>query len=116
MEDKKLISYILLKEITRHFEIEDVKESADGALIIYLDEKKEPPEENQGIHLISKGFYPAKKILDFPIRDRAVILQVRIRKWEDPATGKIYSKNWDLVAKGTRYTKGFAFFLKGMAG
>jgi len=114
MESTKLISYILPEEVTAHFEITGVNEESDGALRIHLDEKKEPPSDVTN-HIVSKGFYPAKKVLDFPIRNRAVILQVRIRKWEDPLSGKIYSKKWDLVAEGTKYSKGFAAFLKEMA-
>jgi hypothetical protein len=32
------------------------------------------------------------------------------------ATGELVSKSWDLTAKGTRYTKSFADFLKGLFG
>jgi transposase len=54
-------------------------------------------------------------IKDFPLRDKKVVLHVRRRRWVDDA-GKSYSRCWDLVAEGTRYSKEFAFFLKGAFG
>jgi hypothetical protein len=33
-------------------------------------------------------------------------------RWQDNSTGSIVTRDWDLVAKGTRMTKDFATFLK----
>jgi hypothetical protein len=41
-----------------------------------------------------------------------VILSIKRRRWEDPDTGVVVSRNWDLIMKGTRLTKEFAAFLK----
>ena len=40
------------------------------------------------------------QINDFPIRDHRTILHVRRRRWKDD-DGKSYSKDWQLVARGT---------------
>lgn len=40
------------------------------------------------------------------------MLSIKRRRWEDPQTGTIVSRDWDLVMKGTRLTKEFATFLK----
>jgi len=45
-----------------------------------------------------------------------VFLHVRKRKWKDDRTGKIISNSWETAAKGTRYTKDFASFLKEVFG
>ena len=61
--------------------------------------------------LSANGFYEASTIKDFPLRDKKVVLHVRRRRWVDKA-GKSYSREWELVAEGTRYSKEFASFLK----
>ena len=48
---------------------------------------------------------------DFPIREYRTVLHVRRRRWKD-ADGKSVSNDWQMVAKGTRYSKEFATFLK----
>lgn len=69
---------------------------------IYLNELNQSPSEYSKENLISKGFYNLVSIQDFPIRERAVYLHVRRRKWLVQSTGNVVSKKWDLTAKGSR--------------
>ena len=64
--------------------------------------------------LESKGFLPAIEIRDFPIRDNKVTLYVRRRKWIDRTTHQIICNTLELTANGTRHSKEFASFLKGL--
>ena len=64
----------------------------------------------------SKGFCDAVTVRDFPIRDKGVDLIVRRRKWYDRQTNRYFSDSYDLKAEGTRYSKEFAAFLKGVSG
>ena len=41
-----------------------------------------------------------------------VYLRIKRRRWEDPSTGQTYSRDWSLVATGTRITAEFGAFLK----
>lgn len=59
-----------------------------------------------------KDFLQSIQIIDFPIRDKRVILRVRRRKQRDKKTGKTYARNYELKAEGTSNTKEFATFLK----
>jgi hypothetical protein len=111
----QLLQALLPAEIFRYFEITQVLVSNDK-LDVYLDELNLPPLKYQDQKLLSKGFYPAAEVQDFPIRERAVFLHVRRRKWQIESTGHIVSNTWDTVAEGTRYTKGFASFLKDVFG
>lgn len=113
MKTEDLIKYMLPKEMTEYFDLVEVKERND-VLTIILEEKNNPPEEHKEKPLESKGFLPSVKIQDFPIREWQVYLEVRRRVWRDKSTGKTYSKNWELTAKGTSYTKEFGLFLKEM--
>ena len=83
---------------------------------LYLDEKHIVPPEHKNKQIVSNGFHSAVKIQDFPLRQKKVYLIVRRRKWKDTETGNIYSRSWDLTAKGSSYSKEFADFLKELFG
>lgn len=110
-----LLKAILPTEVFDYFDITKV-DIDTKSIDIYLDELNLPPEQYLNEKLISKGFTEATLIQDFPIREKAVYLHVRRRKWQIESTGKIISKTWDLTEKGSRYTKDFATFLKGLLG
>lgn len=112
MEIELILRYLLPKEIFTYFDLRKVEEQSDTALYLYLDEKSVIPEEYADKELVSNGFDESIRIQDFPLRDKAVYLFVRRRKWKDKVTGKIYSKKWDLTASGSGYSKEFAAFLK----
>jgi len=110
-----LIKAILPVEVFEYFEI--IKVDIDDKIIdIHLDELNLPPIQYQTEKLTSKGFTDSTIIQDFPLRNKAVYLHVRRRKWQIESSGKIISKTWDLTEKGSRYTKDFATFLKGLLG
>jgi hypothetical protein len=116
MEIEKILQYLLPQEIHDFFDLVNLEEDNTGRLLLYLDEKAIKPTEHSDKELISKGFDEPVQIQDFPIRGRAVYVVVRRRKWMDKSTGKIYSTNWNLTAKGTGYTSEFAAFLKELFG
>ena len=109
-----LAQLILPSEILSNFEVVRVEEEA-SFIRIYLDESiKDEYKENPEIE--SKGFCEAVTIRDFPIRDKGVDLIVRRRKWYDKQNNRYFSDSYDLKAEGTRYSKEFAAFLKGVYG
>ncbi|HKJ78528.1 MAG TPA: hypothetical protein VKA10_03290 [Prolixibacteraceae bacterium] len=112
---KALVEALLPLELFQYFEIRDVKIN-DKEIHVYLDELNTPPSSHKNIKLASKGFHQTVTIQDFPLRERAVFLHVRRRKWQEEHSGKIISNSWNLAADGTRYTKGFASFLKEVLG
>ncbi len=112
---QELIKLLLPSEIFDYFEIVKLQVT-DISINVYLDESNVLPEKFSEKKLISKGFHATSIIQDFPIRDKSLYLHVRRRRWLDESTGKAISRNWDALAKGTRYTKGFAVFLKGLLG
>ena len=88
--------------------------SQETCFILFLEEKPSIPQEYSHLHLHSKGFFPEIEVQDFPIRGKAVYLRVKRRRWEDPETGQTYSRDWNLVASGTRITAEFGAFLKAL--
>lgn len=85
-----------------------------GQYEIYLEEKNIPPTQFSKDKLTSKGFYEEVTVQDFPLRGKACFLKVKRRRWLNETTGQTVSRDWDLVAKGTRMTGEFAAFLKGI--
>jgi hypothetical protein len=112
---RELIRLLLPEELFDYFTVTNIKVE-DRSVHVCLDEIDNKPEAYLKEKLISKGFHTEVVIQDFPIRKKAVFLHVRRRKWLVEATGELVSKSWELTAEGTRYTKSFAGFLKGLFG
>jgi hypothetical protein len=112
---QSLIKLILPSEIFDYFEIINLV-IEDRAVHVYLDERDIKPSGYSDKKLTSKGFHQESVIQDFPIRNKAVFLHVRRRRWLVEPDGEVVSRDWDSVAEGTRCTKSFADFLKGLFG
>ena len=110
-----LLKLLLPEDMFDYFDIINFV-SDDKRIDLFLDEKYRKPEKYKSEKLISKGFHQAIIIQDYPLRDKMVYLHVRCRRWTIESTGKIISSELNAVEKGTRYTKGFASFLKELFG
>ena len=111
-----LAQIVLPSEVLKYFDIVNI-ENNSTEIHIHLDEKMSDSLRND-VHFDSKGFMDPACITDFPIRDHKVVLVIRRRRWTDIRTGKSFSipLNLDVTAKGSRYSKEFADFLKGTYG
>ena len=111
-----LAKVFLPSEMTEYFDLTDVRTDEYGGeprVHIFLDEKEVAPEGCPDAS--PTGFYEESCMNHFPINEYRSILHVRRRRWKD-AEGKSVSKDWQLVADGTRYSKEFAAFLKEFVG
>ena len=99
-----LVAYF---KLTKH-------ELKQGELHFYFTELNTVPEEFKTLKLSSKGFFPEATVQDFPIRGKNVLLHITRRRWLNENTGKVVTRDWQLVAKGTRITSDFAAFLKSL--
>ena len=89
---------LLLPEGTLdYFDLVDVKESVNE-VVIYLEEKNIVPEKYTDQDIESKG--------------KKVFLNIRRRRWLLKKHNEYISRNWRMVAEGTRMTQDFASFLK----
>lgn len=109
-----LAQLILPSEILSNFEVVRVEEEA-SLIRIYLDEVVKS-EYKDNPNMESKGFCDAVTVRDFPIRNKGVDLIVRRRRWHDKQANRYFSDTYELKAEGTRYSKEFAAFLKGVYG
>lgn len=106
-----LMKLILPEGLEEYFELTSHKNES-STLHLYLKELNIKPIEYSNATLVSKGFFEEVTIQDFPIRGQSVFLHITRRRWLHQETGKVVFRNWDLLAQGTRITKGFADFLK----
>jgi hypothetical protein len=107
----EVLSLFLPSGCLDYFDITDYS-NMDTCYIISLEEKNLIPSEYADLSLVSKGFHAEIEIQDFPARGKAIYLHIKRRRWEDKTTGKSYSRDWNLVATGTRITAEFGAFLK----
>ena len=116
MNTKDILSTIKLflpEILVEYFELTNyVQKAEQEELHFYFKEKNILPENFNGSELTSKGFYPERTVQDFPIRGKQVYLHITRRRWLEEQTNKAVSRDWELVAKGTRITSEFATFLK----
>lgn len=103
---------LLLPEGTLdYFDLVDVKESVNE-VVFYLEEKNIVPEKYTDQDTESKGFYDPVIVQDFPLRGKKVFLNIRRRRWLLKKHNEYISRNWRMVAEGTRMTQDFASFFK----
>lgn len=103
---------LLLPEgLLDYFEVASAQSNTDDYTISLVEKNLEPDEFSRR-SLSSNGFYNEITIKDFPLRGKACYLKVKRRRWLDEDTGELVSRDWNLVAKGTRMTQEFAAFLK----
>lgn len=117
MQEKEgldIAEFILPNGILEYFDLKKIDQTS-SAIHIYLAEKNLPPPEYAHTKLTSKGFFDEIKVQDFPIRGKHVYLMIKRRRWLDENTGDPVFRDWEMVAKGTRMTKEFATFLKGIS-
>lgn len=118
MRTEDLVELFFPEGLLREFDVVRVETTQDE-ITVYLDEKANHQEltaEQRRKGFYSKGFTEATEFLDFPIRERLCRLMVRRRKWKVNGEKKLLMRPIELNAPKTKYTKGFAAFLKETSG
>lgn len=111
MADIGLLKLLLPTYLVDYFEVLHFEQKGEE-LHLYFEEKNEFPNEFSQHKLSSKGFHDEIVVQDFPIRGQHAYLHIKRRRWLNHNTNMVVSRNWDMVAKGTRMTADFAAFLK----
>ncbi len=105
----ELAECLLPEEMVEYFEIVKVEKSRQ-TLDVTLEERDLGADGYARGQLRPNGFYEESTVRVYPVRGRKMAFHVKRRRWIDTETGKSVSKRWDIVAKGTRYSKEFAAF------
>lgn len=112
--NQELLSLFFPDGILEYFEIESFS-NGSTELQFHLIEKAIPPKEYENQPLQKRGFHEPITLEDFPIRGKIVKLFIKRRRWALKGDDKKISRDWSLVAKGTRMSKEYASFLKEIA-
>ena len=110
--DKSIIELFFPKGILEYFEVVSYNNESD-TIIFHLKEMNIPPKGYKSNEIESKGFFNEETVTDFPLRGKGCVYKIKRRKWLRKKDGGIISRDWNIVAKGTRITNEFATFLKG---
>ncbi len=106
-----LAKYLLPEVLVDYFSLTN-HEIMSEELHFYFSENNVIPIEHSDKILMSKGFHSESTVQDFPIRGKQVYLHIKRRRLIEKETRQIITRDWDIVAKGTRMTDDFATFLK----
>jgi hypothetical protein len=114
--ENEALRYFFPLELTEHFEIVSVQElgnvkAKEDYYEVVFEEKPIMPDGINASDYESKGFF-SKIVQDFPIRGRAVFIEIHRRRWRHKATGESISRDFNFMAEGSKFTKELADFLK----
>ena len=118
--NQSLLELILPEGILEYFTIAGFDKGNSGkyvydkTLTINLEEKKQIPTEYKYFKYKASGFMEPHLINDYPIRNMLVTLSVKRRRWDVEIEGEVkrVSRDWNVIAQGTRMRAEYAAFLK----
>ena len=114
-----LSSLILPKDLHKHFTTIAVLELCDTStkehiLELHIEENNQLPSGYHSSEYESKGFYPSKRVQDFPVRGKALYLCIKRRVWRKKDNPKLTIKSdYSFISEGSKLTKEISDFLKG---
>ena len=109
--DDKLIKLFFPAGLLDYFKVVSCVDGEDEMLFT-LEELNLASEGYQLSALQSKGFYDGGRVTDFPLRGKRCINRIRRRKWLVKSDNSVITRDWNIVASGTKLTNEFAAFLK----
>jgi hypothetical protein len=114
--DTRALEYVFPAELLRYFSIVESGIKTDNQtreeyLEVVFEEQNELPEGYSREEYESKGFF-SKRVQDFPLRGRAVFLELRRRRWRHKVSGEQITRDFTFLADGTTLTAELADFLK----
>ena len=119
---QELLELFLTKEINwKRYKLEKGVEIKDKyispfvwRLEFHIEELNIIPDSKEYMwkQIISKWFYPSKKIHDFAVRDKISTLVVKRRKWQEKSWWKIINSEIICTYPWTQTSKSLLSFLK----
>ena len=107
-----LVKLIAPGVISENFEFKAVEEKSE-TITLYFEEKPELiPEELQGKEIVQDGFLNSIELQTFPLKDKAVYLSIKRRRWKEKGSQSSYNNSYELHHKGMKTTNEFGAFLK----
>jgi hypothetical protein len=117
MDYKEVVKNILPKGLLDYFEVKGMQEIPSDSkqaahYVITLEEINTLPVGFSKNEYESKGFYKPRLVQDFPLRGKAVYLQIHRRRWQHKQDKTYIHREYTLLAEGTKFTQELSDFLK----
>lgn len=112
-----LLNQVLPPELVEFFEIIELHELGDLQtkkvfIEVELEEKNTLPSGYDSAAYASKGFLSCKRVQNFPLRGKAVYLNIKRRRWRHKETKVEIRSDFSFLAEGSKLTQELADFLK----
>ena len=110
---KSLLRILFPEEITMHFEVTRVTERKEYIQIRFEELAELVPQKmNDSKEIVLDGFCNPLELQSFPLKGKAVYLQLYRRRWKYKGENKHYSNCYRFNQQGVKATKEFGSFLK----
>lgn len=110
---QKLVKLVAPGVISENFEIASIKESKETITIVFEEKPELVPRELQGKEGVLDGFLNPLELQTFPLKDKAVYLSVKRRRWKERGSQEpSYVNTYTLHRKGMKTINEFGDFLK----
>lgn len=110
---QELIKLIAPGIINENFELQSIDEKTNTITIVFEEKQELVPQELKGKKVVLDGFLNPVELQTFPLKDKAVYLSIKRRRWKEKGSqGPIYNNTYDLHRKGMKTTNEFGLFLK----
>jgi len=110
---QELVKLIAPGVISEKFEFKAVEEKSETITLFFEEKPCLIPEELQGKEVVQDGFLNSIELQTFPLKDKAVYLSLKRRRWKEKGSqGPSYNNSYELHRKGMKTTNEFGDFLK----
>ncbi|MDZ4203454.1 MAG: hypothetical protein U1C46_01430 [Bacteroidales bacterium] len=110
---QELVKLIAPGIINENFELQGIDEKTDTITIVFEEKQELIPQELKGKEVVLDGFLNPVELQTFPLKDKAVYLSIKRRRWKEKGSqGPTYNNTYNLHRKGMKTTNEFGLFLK----
>lgn len=110
----QLVSMLVPSEVLSHFDLVEIREASDS-IRLRLEEKPDqiPPAMYRKKKAVLDGFCNPLELQTYPVKGKAVYLQLFRRRWKENAESRQhFSNTYDFHEPGMKATRDFGAFLK----
>lgn len=114
---EELVSLVAPGELSKSFSLTKIREEKSHIKIEFEEDPKLVPNELEGKDVVLNGFMNPLELQTFPLKDKAVYLLVKRRRWKIRGEQKkSYHNSYDLTETGVKAIPAFGAFLKAIHG
>ncbi|MCF6270405.1 MAG: hypothetical protein L3J41_11880 [Melioribacteraceae bacterium] len=114
---EELLSLVAPGELSKSFSLTKIREKKEHIIIEFEEDSELIPKELEGKDVVLNGYMNPIEMQTFPLKDKAVYLLVKRRRWKIRGENKkSYHNSYNLTETGIKATPDFGAFLKAVYG